>query len=364
MKKRTCIFHLRSLLIACICSFPLLARAQVTLNVQLPPGGRIQKEQLWNLNLISSQSDILSVVIKLTLQEVVTNQEVLSASSGTVLLSKGIKVLNNGAVQPVLYNYDVAEFSGIFLPIGTYIACYQVYKMQGEDQVPLSNQCITFSVDPLSPPLLSFPNDQARVESPYPSFVWMPPAPLDMFSNLSYDILVTEVAEGQSAAEAIEYNTPTYSNYGLTQPTDNYPSSFNGLDTAKTYAWQVIARNGVSYAGKTEVWTFKVNAPVPVITIPFKEGYILLEQGLKDTYFIPGPLLHIKYNSADKDHLTVLNFYDATGSLVLSIKKNMVQGNNYYDLDIIHQLHRNTPYTVSITDINGRTQQLQFSINQ
>lgn len=362
MKKIKRFIRFREFLMGCFCSLPALACAQVTINAQLPPGGMIQKEQLWNLTLISNQTDALNIIIKFTLQDAFTNQEVMSATTGAMILSQGIKILTNEAAQPVFYNYDAPEFTGSFLPVGSYIACYQVFQQHGEDELPLANQCIQFSIDPLSPPLLNLPDNNSKVETPYPVFVWMPPAPIDMFSNLTYDILVTVVEDGQAPSEAIEYNTPLYSNSGLTQPNDNYPASFTKLDTGKVYAWQVIARNGFSYAGKTEVWTFMVTAPTVPVNAPSTTGYVLMEDGLRDTYFISGKQLNLKYNSQDNTHLGAINFYDGTGTLIQTVNKNILQGDNYFDFDLSASFQTNTTYTVSITTINGRSQILLFNI--
>ncbi|MEO7765907.1 MAG: hypothetical protein ABIS01_00730, partial [Ferruginibacter sp.] len=159
---------------------PFVLWPQVIITVQLPAGGLVQKEQLWNLSLVNN-NEPLDVNIKLTLQDAFTGQEVLSAFSGNITLNKGIKILSNTGVQPVVYNYPTG-FSGSFLPVGTYNACYQVNSMRSDLREPVSNGCMRLTVDPLSPPLLSFPGDKSKLNTPYPMFAWMPPAPVNMFT--------------------------------------------------------------------------------------------------------------------------------------------------------------------------------------
>lgn len=65
-----------------------------------------------------------------------------------------------------------------------------------------------------------------------------------MFSSLSYELLVTEVLQGQTPIEAIQYNTAIYSKGNINQAYESYASSFYKLDTGKLYAWQVIAKMG------------------------------------------------------------------------------------------------------------------------
>ena len=355
---------INTILIFGLFMLPIILQAQVTINAQLPVGGMMQKEQLWNLNLVSSQPEILEVTIKLSLQDMVTSQEVLSASTGSILVGQGVKLLTNQTVQPLIYNYTNPEFSGTFLPIGSYIACYQVFGSFGEKQVILTSECIRFTIEPLSPPLLSAPGNKSQVNSPYPFFVWMPPTPIDMFSNLSYDFILTEVIGGQSATESIKFNIPVYANTNLSQPNLIYPASFSRLDTAKTYAWQVTAKNGFSYAGKTEVWTFTVQGPVSTNITPVNNNYLLLENELKGTYFINGSKLHIKYTSFNKGYNAPINFLDAGGNIVDIINKFITPGDNYIDLNLSRKLKKETVYMVAITDISGKPHLISISINK
>lgn len=343
---------------------PAILQAQVTINAQLPAGGLLQKEQLWNLSLLSSQPGIVELRIKLSLQDAATNQELLSASSAAILLGQGVKLLTNQLVQPLVYNYTNPEFSGTFLPVGNYIACYQVLGAFGETEAVLANECIRFTIEPLSPPLLSTPADKSQVSSSYPFFVWMPPAPIDMFNSLSYDLLVAEVTNGQSAAEAIEFNIPVYANTNILQPNISYPISFTRLDTAKTYAWQVIARNGFSYAGKTEVWTFTIATAAATIINPVDNNYLLLENDLKGTYYINGSRLHIKYTSFDMGYDATINFLDAQGNVVDNAIKYLLPGDNYIDLTLSRKLKKETVYKVAITDIAGKSHLISISINK
>lgn len=290
---------------------PLILKAQLVLNAQLPAAGFVQKDQLWNLVLVNNSTDILDVTIQMNLQDAATGQVVLSAVTGNLLAGKGVKNITAKDLQPILYNYNLPELSANYLPMGSYIACYQATSNLRKD-VPVAQECIRFNIDPLSPPLLSSPADKATIESPYPQFTWMPPSPYNMFTNLSYDLLVTEVTEGQSATEAIQYNTPIYSKSDLAQPYESYASSFTKLDTGKIYAWQVVAKNGLSYAAKTEVWTFKIAPPSFVKMIIEQTPFIKMKQDNPEKGIAPNGILKISYTNETIDtsviiHLVELN---------------------------------------------------------
>lgn len=334
---------------------PFLLHAQVTVNAQLPAGGLVQKDQLWNLMVINNSGTIIDVVITMSLQDALTGQPVMSANTGMVILNKGLKIITAKDLQPIVYNYDVPEYSNNFLPIGSYTACYQIYTA-GEAEHIVSSDCIGVNIDPLSPPILNAPEDKANLQTPYPQFSWMPPAPFDMFSDLSYDILVTEVLPGQAPTEAIQYNTPIYARDNILQTVDNYPSSYLELDTAKTYAWQVIARNGVNYAAKTDVWTFRIHKdPIPadvVTNTPFMQ---LATSNVKNGIAPNGVLKIVYYNkSVSKTIKVSILDLSATGTKAAPVEFNVagIKGENYiqYDLNKIMNTKNGGVYLAQIID--------------
>lgn len=298
----------------------------------------------------------------MNLQDAVTGQVVLSASTGSILIGNGVKIITSRDVQPVMYNYNVQELSRTYLPMGSYIACYRLIK-NGEGQESLGEDCININIEPLSPPLLNTPADKSVVQVPYPQFGWMPPSPFDMFSNLSYDILVTELLPGQNAAEAIQYNTPLYSRSNITQPYETYSSSFTKLDTGKIYAWQVVAKNGLSYAAKTEIWTFKISTPEKLSEI-IKGTYFLLDDNLTGSYKTNADVLHVRYYSGTAAYSCTFLFTDEKGNLIKKIVKQVVAGDNYFDLDISGRFLQNKLYKCTLTDIENKLHNLTFSINK
>ena len=76
---------------------------------------------------------------------------------------------------------------------------------------------------------MNMPSNKSVLQTAVPQFSWVPPAPMDMFDNLSYELSVAEVLEGQSAIEAVQYNTPVYVSSNVKPPYENYPSTYSGL---------------------------------------------------------------------------------------------------------------------------------------
>lgn len=315
---------------------PLLAVTQVNINVQMPPAGLVQKEQLWDLVLINNNETVLDITLQLNLQNALTGQVVLSATTGNILLSKGARIIKARQIQPINYTFNLPDFSRNFLPMGAYVACYRVIDAGNRKESPVAEDCIRFNIDPLSPPLLNAPSDKSVIETPYPQFVWMPPAPFDMFTSLTYDLLVTEVLEGQSATEAIQYNSPVYTRTNLSQPYEPYASSFSKLDTGRLYAWQVVAKNGLNYAAKTEVWTFKIAPPSWVAQIVEQTPYLKMKMDNPEKGIAPNGILKMSYTNETSDTVAIVkvNEMNSGEKSESSFEVKIIPGENLLQVDI------------------------------
>lgn len=239
----------------------LRAVAQVSMTVQLPPAGVLQKAQLWNIVLVSASNNPENVRITLRLMDAQTNQPVLTGITRIITLNKGAKQLRAADVMPVQYEYLNAttdrSVNGL-LSAGNYIACYSLMVIADKMGNQPGEDCIPFVIEPVSPPLLNTPANKSMLESRLPQFTWLPPAPVNLFTDLNYEMVLTELHPGQSPEEAIQQNIPVYRAPRLKNMFVNYPAGAVALDTAKQYAWTVTARNGSLYAAQTEVWTFRV----------------------------------------------------------------------------------------------------------
>ena len=346
---------------------PLLTNAQVVINAQLPAAGFVNKDQLWNLILVNNKDDILDVRIQLNLQDAITGQVVLSASTGNILLSKGVKIITSKDIQPISYNYNVPDLSRNYLPMGTYTACYQVNSNIGEER-SLAQECIRFNIDPLSPPLLNTPTDKAEMENPYPQFTWMPPTPYEMFTNLSYDLVVTEVLQGQSATEAIQYNTPIYTKSNIIQTYESYASSFTKLDTGKIYAWQIIAQNGLNYAAKTDVWTFKVAPPPFIKMIVSQTPFVKMKRDNPERGIAPNGFLKLSYTNETTDTAVFINIVDLNNKNMQEFKFHVLvdRGENLIQKDIQKILNAQEGKLYEAYIINSRNEKwrMLFEVHQ
>lgn len=243
-----------SLLVFCI---PLLLKAQINVSVQLPPNGVVQKDQLWNLVLTNSGREAMNISILVTIRDVATGQPVLSAATRSILLAKGIKVLTANEVQPVQYDYGLNAQGNVSLPFGSYMACYTITRDVDGPQV-VAEECIRFTVSPLSPLLLNTPSDKALIQTRVPQFTWLPPMPVTSYTSIEYEMTLVELKPGQGPVDALRQNTPVYTAAHQKSLFINYPASAPSLDTGKTYAWQVVAFTNQTYAVQSDIWSFRI----------------------------------------------------------------------------------------------------------
>ena len=238
--------------------------AQVAMSAQVPPAGILQQSQLWNMVVTNAASTPLTATIMLRLMDAVTGQPVLTGTSRAIQLSVGAKQLQLKDVGPVSYEYlsPVADRrENALLPPGKYKVCYSIVVTGDKSMRPQTEDCLSFVVEPVAPPQLNTPVNAALLDASQPQFTWIPPAPVNLFSDLNYDLTLVALYENQSPLEGVQVNMPVYRVSSLRQPFMTYPAGSPALDTGITYAWMVTANNGRQYAAQTDVWTFRVKRP-------------------------------------------------------------------------------------------------------
>jgi hypothetical protein len=349
-----------------------VAQSQLSVSLHQPPSGVVQKSQLWNITLIWSAQTSTDVTIGLSLFDNNENQPVMTAFTRPVTLVNGVRQLRASDVAPVEYNYFSAAFDNskmfdAFLPVGNYRACYTIYSGERNTKAAiLSEDCFNFDVDPLSPPQLNFPADSAIVETPYPQFKWLPPTPVILFTDLNYDLLVTEVQQGQTAMEAIQANLPIYSAHHLTSLVNNYPASNKSLDTGKIYAWRIMAKNGQSLSAQSEVWTFRIASNKPESVTPVNGTYVELKNDntYMNTAVIAGKSLGVKFYSYDKTHEAVVRFLNSKGQIIKQVKRVIQYGNNFLVFELDHSFIVGEMCLIQIPDLQNLLFRGSFRISK
>ncbi len=351
------------LLISCL---PFFAKAQITLTTQLPNNGMLLKEQLWNLVIINNSNDIAELKLQVDVRDLLLGQSVINASAGKLIVGKGMKLITVKDVQPIMYNYVATEFSGNYLPCGSYTINYRLIQETIKGDVPVADEVVKINVTPLSPPLLTTPADKSSIETVYPQFTWMPPAPMQMFNPLLYDITVVAVEEGQAAKEAMEFNKPVYINTNLQNPAEKMPTSFEQLQQGKTYAWQVVARSGNSCAAPTEVFMFTIGKDT-IAKIIDQTPFIKISKTGTEVTVVHQGIIKMEYFNNCGDKKLTFSVYKITdkeknSTQPVQFDLELQNGQNFLQYNIAKKtkLDENTVYEVSVINCRGEEWLMKF----
>lgn len=336
------------------------ATAQISIQPVLPLAGIIQKNTLWNIAVVNTSADTYNCRLELTLRDRMSGMEILTATTGRFDVAAGAKQLNAGLLLPVQYNYlspATAARTDDFIPVGSYIACYRLTSTKNI----VAEECASFDVEPLSPPMLIMPADSSVLDVQPSQFNWVPPAPMNLFSRLQYEVVITEIYPGQKAEEAMQQNLPFYTEPNLPVNNLTYKGMASSFEKDKWYAWQVIAKDDNNYAGKSEVWVFKVTDPVTPKDIA-GGFYLLMDDHPKGNYEVTGKVLHLKYFSYSAGAAGKIIFKNRAGAIVKVAEQPVKQGDNYFDFNLGNQFKSGEIYIVSIEDKDQKTYTVTFSI--
>lgn len=344
--------------------------AQILITPQVPSQGVLLRNQLWNLVVINNSGSTQEIQLQLTITDAVSGQTFISAATRSVVLAKGATLLKEKDLAPIRYNFlgnvgSAAGSSADFLPVGDYTVCYMITENHSKGfEFPASEACVNITVEPMTPPQLVSPADTSVLDSQYPYFNWIPPAPLSMFNNLSYEILIVEVRKGQSPYEAVERNSPWFIQRYLNTPYLLYPASYKALEPGRDYAWQVIAKNENSYAQKTEVWSFTMKQDAITPTVPHGT-YVKLRKGFDANSYPTDGDLFVEYNNESGDTLVNVSIYmlnDNQRQTIETKKIKLKQGQNFIHLKLgsSHRYQHNQEYILDLK--NGRNEQWNMKL--
>lgn len=277
------------------------ANSQILVNVQLPPNGIMQKNQLWNMTVTNTGATTLSLHIELTFSDAVNSIQIIGAATQVFSVPPGASQLSNAVLQPIQYNilsqaYPVDAGPNGLLPVGDFEVCYSFMSHTTDAVEKIAEECQELLVEPLSPPQLVYPYDQDVIENKNPQFSWLPPLPRSLFSNLTYDLDLTEVYPNQTPADAIQQNVPIFQQQGISVTTLLYPVSAQMLELDKQYAWRVIAKSNQMQVAQSETWAFSIKEfnridSIEISELPFAKlkkddrgGYAIFVNELKFDY--------------------------------------------------------------------------------
>ena len=351
----------KTVLLLSIVLLSVAVRAQISMTLQVPPFGVLMKNQLWNMTLINTGNTAAAVQLGMTMIDEKTNQPVLSASVPTIIVNKGARQIQAKDLNPILYSYESVTVTDRnpngLLPLGQYRVCYTVSR--GPDAGAPAETCIELAVDPMSPPLLNTPADEAQIYTVSPQFTWLPPTPAGIFSDLSYDLVLVEVLPGQATADAIQLNVPIYSGGLIRDQYLNYATSYASLDTGRLYAWRIVAMNNGQPAAMSDIWTFRVvNPPVPSLHVS-NNPYLSLKRGLDPSVAAGTANMRFNYDNVPADtavHYTITGLSDRGNPVIQQGQLSLGRGQNLLQITLSKTSGYDRKKTYLFQLINGRNE--------
>lgn len=351
--------------------------SQVLLQPQIPSPGVFTKSQLWNISIMNSFNHSMNVRVVMTMSDLSSNQLVLSGTSRFFTLNQGATQLTHQTISPINYqainaNYPVDAQPDGFLPVGIFSICYTLYWQNNDGLEPVSEQCELLEIEPLSPPLLIIPENEQKLTEQYPFFTWTIPMTSTLLSGLRYDWKLVEVLPFQSPGDALQQNTPIWMQRSLTNNSYQYPYGQTPLDSSKLYAWQVTALSNITPVATSEVWTFRIGAPLLTSEFRKRGAYAKLNSTTNGSaLLIAGEIQFIYNNQTNQNQISAM-IYDYKNSRKYPLFRNPIvlpvsHGENYVRIPstMTKSLKNGHPYLLEVIGDGRRYYlKLQFTSNR
>jgi hypothetical protein len=344
-------------------------RAQVVIIPEIQNSGIILKQQLWSVVINNLSGNSTKAVLSVAITDKISSQSLMQSTSNVFILNPGVKRVTYNDLAPLNYSFTSIGFSidkqlTQPLPVGEYLVCYNL--VDASKQQILATECVKVIAEPLSPPQLIQPENNSTIKDPRPVLTWTPPSPVQMFSSLSYLVIVSPLFEKQSPQEALQRNIPimttTSANNSLL-----YPPSFTNLEAGKTYVWQVAAQDAGRYGGKSEVWKFTV-MPDSVAKIISMAPYVKLSQRSDEATVLHQGILKIEYFNSLADSIVNVSVYkispgNSRGRQNFSFQMKIKAGQNLLEYDINRKIRLDETAVYEVTLVNAKKEKWQMKFN-
>jgi len=202
------------------------------------------------------------------------------------------------------------------LPAGVYSICVTV-RAVGVQQ-PLGMSCLDVTSAALGNLYLLSPEDEAIIETQYPTFNWMTLNLKGKDMSVKYAIRVCLLQPSQTYSEAIVENAPLLYEQNLSTNSATYPGSAPLLDTSQKYVWQVEADvniGGHITKSYSEIWMFQFGQHAPADHKKKKKKaepkqYVYLTKSLSSGIYVFDKYVNFRYINEAKDSLLNYHIYE------------------------------------------------------
>ena len=271
-----------------------------------PPPNQWHVEDLWQLTLINTSQESYNVYLYGTVEEAGAGFVFEGITASFTLESNYSGPVYPGDLEPVDVGYVNSDYEDIVqktgtLPAGTYTICIYVKNYETDEE--LGYDCITQYIMHPSPPELISPIEETIIEEELLVFMWMPPMPILPGDMITYNLIIMEIMDGQTAIEATEANPAWFGETGIFSTSFQFPISAREFEQGVTYAWQVTAvvENKNWVIGKSEVWWFTYYKEQP-------EGKPLIIKNISEGDTV-GSVVVIEADVGERPDIVECSFY-------------------------------------------------------
>ncbi len=343
--------------------------AQVAVIPEVRTSGIILKQQLWSVLVNNMSGNSLTATLFVSITDNITAQSLVESTSNIFTLNQGIKRLSYNDLAPLNYTTNTVGFVidqqlNQPIPVGEYLVCYKL--VDAAKQQVLATECVKIFAEPLSPPQLILPENNSTLKDKRPALSWIPPAPVQMFNDLSYTVIVSPLLDKQSPEEALQRNIPVMTMNSINNSI-SYPSSFTDLEEGKTYVWQVAAYDLERFAGKSQVWAFTV-MPDSVSNIISSAPFVKLSRQNSEPTILHQGVLKMEYFNSLPDSIVNVEVYKISqtsrkAARPMSFQLKVKAGQNFLEYEFIGRVHLDESAVYQATLVNGRKEKWQMKFN-
>ena len=358
MKHNTIKINLRATIIFFLLLIQISAlKSQVTASLNYFNPYQINVEDFYQISVINSGSETqfdLEVTIStsgvLVYKSFVKNVEIPRGSKTFTYTGLTIK---SEEFPPNKYLKNLQTYRQF--TTGVYEVCYLFTTVNTKE--PQGENCDEREIVSMTPILLNTPDQNAKVNSTSPIFIWIPPTPLPK-SGINYQVKIVEILPRQSEFEALTRNPAIFKGEYFNSLTFNYPNNAIPLQNKKSYAWQVI--NPENRKIDSEIWKFTIDIDSGFLEekIVMNENFIIPDgNGSPSTLNIKNQI-RILIPEAGKVNKIDVRIYDVNQNKIEVSNNDFINsvGNNKFILDLfkILELKGKNYYTIIIKTPGGK----------
>jgi hypothetical protein len=343
-----------SLLLLC----RLQLSAQYSIQLQKPGIIALKTADLWNCIVQNNSNGGLEVYLKGTITEK-SRGKLYEVRSGAFQLKTGITIYNTANYgdlkgETALFSDKKFEDHVIrtnTLPNGQYTFCATI--VDGKSNQSLANDCINFTVNEVTPPLLIMPQNQSIICENYPVFVWERFRGAVTGSNLTYSIRIVEILKSQNSNAAIKSNPCFYCESFVNEPIHQFSFKAIPFQEDKRYAWSVTVVEGKKEEEEEEV---VANPPMPGVSY-----YYPSKTHSSELIAVSDTSLNFRILNYELKQDIDAMIIDGNQKPLITKMLALNSGHNYYSINIQPlKLAPMTPYSLKLVTSNGVWYHLSF----